>query len=307
MISILLIKKLIELFLIMIMGFSLVKFKILNSKDSKSLSVISLYLISPCVIINAFQVNYTVEKRNGLLLAFFAAIIIHVILLSLTKVFHKFLKLDEVERGSIIYSNSGNLIIPLVASILGPEWVIYSSAFVSVQLVIMWTHGKMLLSSENSINIKKIVTNINFLSVVIGIILFISQIKFPEIVKNTLGSVGGTIGPISMIITGMLIGNVNLKKIFSYKNIYIVAFLKMILFPFIALVFLKFGGLNTIVPNGKTILLITLLATITPSASTITQMSQIYGKDAEYASIINVTTTIICIITMPLIVLIYQL
>lgn len=307
MISILLIKKLIELFLIMIMGFALVKFKILNSKDSKSLSIISLYLVSPCVIINAFQVNYTVEKRNGLLLAFFAAIIIHIILLSLTKIFHKFLKLDEVERGSIIYSNSGNLIIPLVASILGPEWVIYSSAFVSVQLVIMWTHGKMLLSSENKINIKNIATNINFLSVVIGMILFISQIRFPEIVRNTLGSVGGIIGPISMIITGMLIGNVNLKKIFSYRNIYVVAFLKMIFYPFIALVFLKFGGLNTLVPNGKTILLITLLATITPSASTITQMSQIYGKDAEYASIINVTTTIICIITMPIIVMIYQL
>ena len=54
MISILLIKKLSELFLIMIMGFSLVKLKILNSKDSRSISIISLYLISPCVIIHAF-------------------------------------------------------------------------------------------------------------------------------------------------------------------------------------------------------------------------------------------------------------
>jgi len=307
MISILLVKKLFELFLIMIMGFTLVKLKVLNSKDSKSISIISLYLITPCVIINAFQVQYTVEKRNGLLLAFLAAIIIHIILLSLTKVFHKFLKLDEVERGSIIYSNSGNLIIPLVASILGPEWVIYSSAFVSVQLVIMWTHGKMLLSSENKINIRNITTNINFISVIVGMIFFVNQVRLPEVIRDTLGSVGGTIGPISMIITGMLIGNVNLKKLLSYKKIYIVAFLKMIFYPLVALVFLKFGGLNSLVPEGKTILLITLLATITPSASTITQMSQIYGRDAEYASIINVITTLICIITMPLIVLIYQL
>ena len=307
MISILLIKKLSELFLIMIMGFSLVKLKILNSKDSRSISIISLYLISPCVIIHAFQVDYTLEKRNGLILAFIAAIIIHVILLSLTKILHKFYKLSEVERGSIIYSNSGNLIIPLVASILGPEWVIYSSAFISVQLVAMWTHGKMLISSESKFDIKKIFTNINFISVIIGMFLFINQIKLPEIIGDTLNSVGSTIGPISMIITGMLIGNVNVERLLSYKKLHIVTFLKMIFFPSISLLFLKFGGLNTYVTNGKTVLLITLLATITPSASTITQMSQIYGKDAEYAGVISVVTTIVCIITMPIIVYFYQL
>lgn len=54
------------------------------------------------------------------------------------------------------------------------------------------------------------------------------------------------------------------------------------------------------------ILLISLLATITPSASAITQMAQIYGKNGEYASAINVVTTIVCIITMPIMVWLYQ-
>ncbi|MDF2884933.1 MAG: autotransporter, partial [Clostridiaceae bacterium] len=49
------------------------------------------------------------------------------------------------------------------------------------------------------------------------------------------------------------------------------------------------------------------LATITPTASSITQMAQIYGKDAEYASVINVTTTVVSIITMPVMVLLYQI
>lgn len=55
------------------------------------------------------------------------------------------------------------------------------------------------------------------------------------------------------------------------------------------------------------IVVVSLLATCTPSASTITQMAQIYGKDADYASAINVATTLLCILTMPLMVALYQL
>ena len=59
--------------------------------------------------------------------------------------------------------------------------------------------------------------------------------------------------------------------------------------------------------GGKNILLITLIACITPSASTITQMAQIYGRDADYASAINVLTTLLCIITMPIMTALYQM
>ena len=60
----------------------------------------------------------------------------------------KVLKLDGVEETSLIYSNAGNLIIPIVTAILGKEWVIYTSAFLSVQLFLLWSHAKMKLCGE---------------------------------------------------------------------------------------------------------------------------------------------------------------
>lgn len=84
-----------------------------------------------------------------------------------------------------------------------------------------------------------------------------------------------------------------------------VAAVRLIAYPLLNIVVLKFSGLAAMVPEGQTILLITLLATITPSASTITQMAQVYGKDADYASAINVVTTLLCIVTMPLMVMLY--
>lgn len=306
MISLLLMKEIAKLFIIMAMGFVVVKTRLMRVEESKSLSMIVIYLIMPCVIINAFQVKYTESIRNGLILALLAAILIHIVLIVLVKIIEKIFRLDAVEKASIMYSNAGNLIIPIVTSILGKEWVIYSSAFLSVQIILLWTHGKIILCKEEKIDFKKIFLNINMISIFFGILLFVMRIQLPDMITETMQSISVMVGPISMIVTGMLIGNMSFKKVFQYKRIYIIAFLKMILCPSIILILLKYGGMANTLSDGKIILLISLLATIAPSASTVTQMTQIYGENAEYASFINVVTTITCIVTMPIMVWIYQ-
>lgn len=307
MISLLLIKKIAELFLEILMGFILVKSNLLKSKDSMSLSVVSLYLIMPCVIIEAFQLEYSDSIRNGLLLGVAAAVIIHAVLLVLITLFGKLFHLDEVEKASVMYSNGGNLIIPIVTSVLGKEWVIYTCAFMSVQLVLLWTHARMLLCKGMKFNLKKLLLNINILSIFVGIFLFAARIQLPGIVSGAMSSVSSMIGPLCMIVTGMLIGNMDFKKVVSYKKIYLITFLKMIVCPLILLVILKYSGMDRLVEQGRTVLLISLLAAVAPSGSTVTQMSQVYGKDAEYASTISVVTTLVCIVTMPFMVLLYQL
>ena len=72
-ISILLMEQIFELFLMILMGFIIVKAGIVKEEDSKVLSKIVLYLIIPCVIINAFQVDYTKKTVNGLLIALAAS------------------------------------------------------------------------------------------------------------------------------------------------------------------------------------------------------------------------------------------
>lgn len=302
-----LIEKIISLFFIMLLGVLLVKSRILNAQDSRILSALCIYLIMPCVILEAFQVNYTEEIRNGLMLAVVAALLIHILWLGLVQIAGFLFHLDAVEKTSVMYSNAGNLIIPLVTAMLGQEWVIYSSAFVSVQLFWMWSHGKMVLCGEKKIEVRKVITNINMIAVFAGIILFIFQIHFPKPLDDALSSVGQMVGPVAMLVTGMLIGNMNLKGILGYKRIWLTTFLRLIVFPAAALLLLKFSGMASFAKEGKEILLISLLATMTPSASSITQMAQIYGKDADYASAINVVTTLLCVVTMPVMTTLYQM
>lgn len=313
-ISILLMEQIIQLFLMIFMGFLIVKAKLLNSEDSKILSIIVLYLIIPCVIINAFQVDYTPQTVKGLLIALAGSVMTQVILLIVVSILGRVFHLNEVEVASIYYSNSGNLIVPIVMFILGKEWVLYGCVFMSVQLVFIWTHCKKIISRESTYDWRKIVLNINMISIAIGIVLFLTRIHLPEDINSTLSAVGGMIGPASMIVTGMLFAGMDFKQIFASKRVYFVTFLRLIVVPAIALVLIKFSYLASLSSNGPKIMLIVFLAIITPSASTVTQMCQVYGNDSQYASAINimyggiiVVTTLLAIITMPLMVMLFQI
>ena len=304
--SLLLMNQIIQLFIMIFMGFIIVKAKLLKAEDSKILSVIVLYLIIPCVIINAFQVNYTKDTVQGLLISLAASVLTQVILLIVISVSGKFLHLNEVEVASIYYSNSGNLIVPIVTFILGKEWVLYGCVFMSVQLIFIWTHCKKIISREASYDWRKIVLNINMISIAIGIILFLTRIHLPETINDTLSAVGSMIGPASMIVTGMLFAGMDFKQIFANKRVYFVSFLRLIIVPVIALFLIKCSQLSTLSSNGNKLMLIVFLAIITPSASTVTQMCQVYGNDSQYASAINVVTTLLAIVTMPLMVMLFQ-
>lgn len=306
-ISILLMEQIIQLFLMIFMGFLIVKAKLLNSEDSKILSIIVLYLIIPCVIINAFQVDYTPQTVKGLLIALVGSVMTQVILLIVVSILGRVFHLNEVEVASIYYSNSGNLIVPIVMFILGKEWVLYGCVFMSVQLVFIWTHCKKIISRESTYDWRKIVLNINMISIAIGIVLFLTRIHLPAIINNTLSAVGSMIGPASMIVTGMLFAGMDFKQIFASKRVYFVTFLRLIVVPAIALVLIKFSYLASLSSNGPKIMLIVFLAIITPSASTVTQMCQVYGNDSQYASAINVVTTLLAIITMPLMMMLFQI
>ena len=270
------------------------------------ISKIILYLIIPAVIIQAFQVDYTPSVMKGLAVACIASVILQFLLLFVTWIMGKMFHLNTVEYTSAYYSNSGNLIVPLVTYILGKEWVIYGCVFMSVQLFFIWTHCKCKISGETEISLKKILLNINMISVFAGVFLFFTKIRFPEIIGNTLSSVGSMIGPLSMIVTGMLIAGVDLKKVFTNKRIYLVTFIRLVIEPIIALAVIILLGMKNWHPQAENIILITYMAAITPCASTITQMCQVYGNDSKYASAINVMTTLLAVVTMPVFVYFYM-
>lgn len=306
-VSLILAKKIVSLLLMLLMGVVLVRLKLLKSEDSRSLSVLSLYLITPCLNLAAFQVQYSTAVRNGLALAFAAALIVELSMILAAELLDRIFALDPVEKASALYANAGNMVIPIIVSLLGSEYVIYAMAYTSVQQFLFWSHCKMTLCGQRSFDLKKVFCNINMAAVLLGAAMFLLQVQFPPLLQDTIRDVGDLIGPLSMIITGMLIGGMDLKKVFTYRRVWLTAALRLLVFPLLALGILKLSPLATLIPDGRTVLMITMLAAAAPSAATVTQMSQVYGADADYASACNVVTTLLCAATMPVMLLLYQL
>ena len=204
-ISILLAEKIAQLFLILLMGYLAVRLGLLKPEDSRVLSVIMVYMVMPCMIINAFQIDNTPEVRTGIVYSFVVAGVIHVLFLALTALLRKPLKLDVIERCAVIYSNASALVIPLLLATMGSKYVVYSCGFIIVQLVLLWTHCCTVLRGDKGFDLKKIVTNLNLIAIVVAALLFALHISLPAGLVSTISSVGNMIGPLGMLLADMAI------------------------------------------------------------------------------------------------------
>ncbi|MBQ1236240.1 MAG: AEC family transporter, partial [Oscillospiraceae bacterium] len=286
--ALILFNKLLSMFLMIAVGWLFVRSGILKSQESRALSLLSLYVVCPVAIMNAFEVEPTSEVISGLLLAVFFAVLTHVVFIAGVKLLQRPLKLNEIDRASIIYSNAGMIAIPVVNAILGPEWVIYTCAYNAVQLCLLWTHCRILISGESRIEPKKIIFNPNIIAIIVGMFILFTGFRFPGPISNAIDDIAGMIGPVGMMITGMIIGGVPMKKLLSMKRVWLIVLLRLFVAPGIMAFIAKYSGLISLVPNGETVLLISLLSVAGPSGATVMQMTQIYrGHElSEYAGAI---------------------
>ena len=304
MIAIPLAKKIAELFLILFTTAALVRGGVLKTENSKVLSKLSLYFITPCVIFNSFQKELTPEIRQGLLIAAALAVCFQALFFLITALLKRVWRATEVERASVAFTNVGNLIIPLVAFVKGQDWVIYTSAYILVFNVLFWTVGVRMFDSENAPGVRKVLLNPNILAIAAGLVTLFTRLRLPEPVALAFSDVASMIGPLSMMITGMVVGGMTFRGMFANRRVFSVIFFRMILASGLAVCIAVLAA--RLLPVDRAIVMIPLLAALAPSASNINQVAILYSKDAPYASAINVLTTLSCIATIPLWVMVYE-
>ena len=304
MIAIPLAKKIVELFLILFATAALVRCKVLKTEDSRVLSKLSLYFVTPCVIFSSFQKELTPEIGRGLLIAAALAVGFQAIFFLIAALLRRFWQATEVERASVVFTNAGNLIIPLVAFVKGQDWVIYTSAYILVFNVLFWTVGVRMFNSENKLSLRRVLLNPNILAIAAGLVTLFTRLRLPEPLALAFSDVAGMIGPLSMMITGMVIGGMTFRGLFANRRVFGVLFFRMILASGLTVCAAALAA--RFLPVDRALVMIPLLAALAPSASNINQVAILYNRDAPYASAINVLTTLSCIATMPLWVMVYE-
>lgn len=306
-----LVSKILSLLVLVGAGVVLVKTKLLKKEDSVALSKISVFLLSPCVIVSSFSMKVDGKAGQSLLLCFFYAILANFLFLFLGTLLRKPLHLSPVEEMSMEYTNCGNFVLPIVASVLGEEYLLYVSAYITVYNLLVWTHGIHLFqgkaeqtkeerSKENAF--LKILFNPNILAILFGVFLFFTKISLPAPISLAISDLGKMIGPISMLITGIILGSMSFKKILSYRRIYMVTAFRLLFFPFIYLLLISVLSRIDGFLDNHVLFLVTFLSAMAPAAANVSQFAILYGKEEEYASCINIFTTLCTIISVPILV-----
>ena len=305
--ALLLMKQIGVMFVLIGFGFIAVKCGIVSREDSKGISKLALYVIVPCILLNSFQIEFTKDTFQGLLIAFGASLAVNVLYLILTWLLNRKLSMSVIERASLIYPNAGNLIIPLVSAVLGEEMIIYCSAYIVTQNLFIWTHGKFMISGEKQLSLRKLFLNSSMLAILAGIVMAVTGLRLPSVLEEAVSSAGKAIAPVSMFVTGIIIGSMRFSEAVRRLRVYTVCFGRLIVYPMIVAFLMWFSNIWGMVPGSKDILFVVFLASAAPSAANIVQFAQVYEKDEQNAGLINVMSTLLCIITMPLCVLVYQM
>ncbi len=287
-------------FILITVGFILKKCKMIDENGSKQLTNILLMIVTPCVLISSYQKEFKTEYAFNLFLAAVFAILIHVIMIVISSLLYR---REETKRYRInifsaIYSNCGFMAIPLLSAVLGDDGIFYGSAYLAIFNIFYWTHGVIVYSgTKKALSLKKAFLNPGVIGTVLSLLLFVLQIRLPKVLLEPVKYLAGLNTPLAMIVLGAYLANINFKNTLKKVSIYTVSLLRLIVFPVIAILLAKIMCLDNTVATAL------LISSACPTATVTTLFAAKFNLDAEYASELVSISTILSIITIPLVML----
>jgi len=291
--------QIIIMMLLILVGYVCFKIKMITPEVNAKLSTLVLTLVNPVLILTSYQIEFHQELLNGLMIAFplaagsvFLSIVLAQILIRKSPLADR-----PIERFSIIYSNCGFMGIPLVFGVFGAQGVFYLTSYMTVFNLLVWTHGIIIMKGEKSFkSILNVIKTPAILATVLGLALFITRITLPETLMKTLNYIGGMNTPLAMLVAGATIAQADIVKAFAKIRIYWVSLIRLLIVPVLTL--LIFSRLQL----DRTVMMTIVIASACPAAATGTLFAVKFGKNSLYASEIFATTTILSVVTLPLIV-----
>lgn len=277
-------------------GYFLTRKQIFTEKTGKELSYLLVNFVTPMLIINSFQIDYTPEKMNSMLTAFALGFLSYAVVIAFSFLYCGKKSESKIERLSIIFSNAGFMGIPLVAGIYGEEGVFYASVMVIILNIVFWTYGiTAVRGSFSADNIKKIVFSPCLISVVIGIVFFMTNLKMPEPFASVATHLANLNTPLAMIVSGISIAQSDIPAMLKKAKLYKIMAGKLLIAPMLtALAFM-------LIPAPVLIKKIIVLQVACPAAAIVGIAVLQNGEDNRTATEYFSMTTLVSMATIPVI------
>ena len=296
-------KAMAQLFLVLFIGVIATKTGILNADRTKGLSELIMNITLPCMIAGSFFNANSPETLSNFLTAFWLSLLANIISCSVGIAFirKKNNLFWQIERSTASFPNVGFIGLPLAQMLFGSEGALYISAYVATYNMVQWTYGEMLIGSFNKKSFLKTIRSPLLVASYIGFIVFFFNIPIPEIIVGGVKYVSNLNIALPMFIVANKLCECDLKGIVKSLKGYYVYSLKLIVAPTVFIIVTK-CILHT--PEKPTLSILMGLAS--PTAMAVTMLCVKYDKNPGYAAGLLSMTNILCILTIPVMALLYS-
>lgn len=284
------------LFLLMLIGAVCNRTHLINETTVKGMTEIVLYFVTPCVIIKSFQRQMNVELIRNLFITAgvaFASYLIAILLANLL-IHDKNDTKEVVLRFGSIFGNCGFMSLPIEQALLGDEGVFYGAVYIAVFNVVVWTYGLAIMSGDKkNITVRKLILNPGIIGVILGIFVFLLQIKLPNIIEQPVEFMAALNTPMPMLIIGYYLGNLKLHHLVENKKQYLSMLLKLVIVPAVTLLLMVPMHLETIV------VMVVAIACSAPTAANTAMFSTKYNRDPQLGAQMVSVSTLFSLLTIP--------
>ncbi len=314
-----------KIIILLIVGIIACRYGLLNKEAREYLSGLLINIILPASMLSSSQQEFNTSYLSDIGQIALIAIAYYVVVFILAFLFLRIPKFKKkfvaISTLLIGFANTAFLGIPLLTEITGPTGTLFAVIFncffnifyftLGMYMIENASHDKVVEFSDENYKdaediysgslIKKIV-NFDWKQLlgspvaivsILTIILYVLPFRFPVVLGETLNALGSTMMPISMLIIGSQIYEMDIKKLFNDWKVYVMSFVRMLLIPVVMLVIMLL--IHASFEVATTIVVLSAM----PSGSLNVIMAEKYDSYPDFATATVMQTTLLMIITLP--------
>ncbi|NLY36477.1 MAG: AEC family transporter [Tissierellia bacterium] len=293
--------RIVALFIVLVVGAITGKIGIVSSEFRRDLSQFLVKIALPMFLFNSMISGQGTQDIGSGLPMILLCFGIYGSAIILATILSKFWPVSELKKPSytfaMVFPNMGFLGLPVLEAALGAQGVFYGAFYILFVDVILWTYGVYLFrgNSGGKIRLKQMITP-SIAAILLALVFLILNIKLPEMVLLPIGLLGSLSPPLSMVILGLLLSEMELKEIVDGPAAIFTVLYRLVFFPLATygvLSFLNFSSYYLYVP---------VIVMAMPVAAIGAVQASSYGKEYKSITGLIVLSTMLSLITIPMII-----
>ena len=287
------------LFLLIGVGYGTVRLRVLPASASKMLSSLLMNVTMPATIFTSLVRPYDPAFLRAGLLEVVLGLALYILYGVISALLARPFRVTRERRGlwtfACAFNNNGFMGFPIALALFGEEGLALA-VFLGIPFnLLAYTTGATLICMDRSASGDA--PPVSWRSItLLGLILYAAQIPIPEVIDTPLTYLADVTTPLSMLIIGMNLTGGSVSALLRNRDVLSSAFLRLLFLPL-----LTWGILMLLPVEDPLVIGVTLIIMAMPSPAVTSILAETYGGDTQFASEAVFLSSLLCLVTIPLI------